>query len=100
MIPYNETRINEETEMNKAFGDESVFTANEQELRLYLKVLCSEDVLNEKVRHSEIIRGLTINNLMMTHVLDRLSRSNTRLSFAVGALTAASLVATIMQLFR
>jgi hypothetical protein len=37
----------EEGRMNRAFGDESVFKAPEQELRLYLKVLCREAVPNE-----------------------------------------------------
>jgi hypothetical protein len=93
-------RLAEEGRMNQAFGDESVFDASEQELRLYLKVLCREAVPNEWVRHREIIRGITINNLMMAHVLRRLSRSNTWLSIAVGAVSVASLVASIIQVLR
>jgi hypothetical protein len=93
-------RLAEEGRMNQAFGDESVFDTSEQELRLYLKVLCREAVPNEWVRHREIIRGITINNLMMAHVLRRLSRSNTWLSIAVGAVSVASLVASIIQVLR
>jgi hypothetical protein len=90
----------EQSGMNQAFGDESVFEASEQDLQLYLKVLCREAVPNEWVRHREIIRGITINNLMMGHVLRRLSRSNTRLSIAVGAVSVASLIASIVQVLR
>jgi hypothetical protein len=93
-------QLAEEAKMNKAFGDESVFSASEQDLQLYLKVLCREGVPNEYVRHREIIRGITINNLMMRHVLQRLSRSNTWLSIALGLVSVASLVATLIQVMQ
>jgi hypothetical protein len=93
-------RLAEAEETNKAFGDESAFEASEQELRLYLKVLCRESVPNEWLRHREVIRGITINNLMMAHVLRRLSRSNTVLSVVLGLVSVASLAATIVQLVR
>ena len=99
MSTQNE-RLAEEAKMNRAFGDESVFNASGDDLRLYLKVLCREGVPNEYVRHREIVRGITINNLMMTHVLRRLSRSNTWLSIALGLVSVASLIASLVQALR
>ena len=95
-----EKRAEEEGRMNRAFDDESVFEASDKDLQFYLKVLCREAVPHEWVRHREIIRGITINNLMMAHVLRRLSRSNKLLSIALGAVSVASLAASIIQLSR
>jgi hypothetical protein len=63
-----EERAKEDVTLNRAFEDESVFRASEKDLQFYLKILCREPVPIEWVRHREIIRGLTINNLMMAHV--------------------------------
>jgi len=95
-----EDRAEEQSRMNRAFEEESVFKASEKELRFYLKVLCREAVPNPSVQHREIVRGITINNLMMAHVLQRLSSSNTRLSIALGAVSVASLAVSIIQIIQ
>jgi hypothetical protein len=51
-------RAKQRDEIQTAFENGTVFSANEETLLTYLKSLCSEDVLNETVRHRKLLRGI------------------------------------------
>ena len=51
-------RAKQRDEIQTAFENGTVFSATEETLLTYLKSLCSEDVLNETVRHRKLLRGI------------------------------------------
>src|SRR5437588_12522610 len=66
--------------VDEAFRDGSVFDAPEEQLRYYLRGLSSGHVANDGVRHREVIRGITINHIQMSRVIDRLESTIERLN--------------------
>jgi hypothetical protein len=56
----------------------------------YLESLCSEDVPNERVRHRELLRGITIHHIQMARLIASLEErnSNTQFWFMVLAISS------------
>jgi hypothetical protein len=93
-------------EAHAAFLRGSVQDASDEQLLLYLSGLANQNNTNTGTQHRDVIRGLTINNILLKRHLDRLqqhitslSQQNARTQLLVIALTIASLIGTTAQLW-
>jgi hypothetical protein len=85
--------------LDAAFTTGSVFDAGEPELLDYLRTLATGHIPNDAVRHREIIRGLTINNIQVRRLIDRLDRQNRRVTVVFIVLAVLSLVSAVIQIW-
>lgn len=85
-------------EVEDSFSNWDIANLPASKLQDYLIILANQPVHNEMVRHREIIRGITINNILMQKHIESLERKNRLMTWAVGALTIASLIATLVQI--
>jgi len=92
-------RVKLRDEITKAFEDGSVFGANEQTLLSYLRSLCSEDVPNERVRHRELLRGITIHFIQTTKLIALLEARNKKTQFWFMVLAIGSIIVGVIGLF-
>lgn len=80
-----------------AFRDGTVEQKDAATLQKYLVALTNQVVHNDSVRHREIIRGITINHILMQRHIDGLNNQNRKTECWVIALAVASLIATASQ---
>ena len=92
-------RAERQDRLDAAFATGSVFGAGEPDLLEYLRTLSTGYIPNEGVRHREIIRGLTINNIQMRRLIDRLDRQNRRVTIVFIVLAVLSLVSAVIQIW-
>jgi hypothetical protein len=102
-------RAAQRSEIQTAFEDGSVFDADEETLLTYLKSLCSLDVLNETVRHRELLRGITIHYIQTARLIASLEARNKKTQFwfmllaigsiFVGAVGALAQIVGVMRDF-
>ena len=83
-----------DAEVNAAFRNGSVFTANDQHLTKLLNTLCAQEYDNAAVRHRAIIMGTTLGDILLLNAIRRMNHSNNWI--AVGALVVA-LIALIFK---
>jgi len=93
-------------EANAAFLRGSVQDESDDQLLLHLSGLANQNNTNTGTQHRDVIRGLTINNILLKRHLGRLQQHITSLSeqsartqVLVIALTIASVVGTIAQVW-
>jgi hypothetical protein len=77
-------------EVTKEFRDWTIADASDEKLLEILRHLCSETVPNESVRHRELLRGITINHIQMSRMLQRLDKTLKRHETALKSLEADS----------
>jgi hypothetical protein len=82
-----------------AFRDGTIDARDSGTLRQYLLVLSNQPIRNDMVRHRDIIRGLTLNHILLQRHTDGLNKQNGRLQWLVVALTIASLLGTVAQVW-
>lgn len=85
--------------VENAFRDGKIEEQSDDTLSSFLIALSNEVILNENVRHRDIIRGVTINHLLMKRHIDRLNRQNSRTQKLVISLTIAALIVGIPQIW-
>ena len=93
-------------EAHAAFLRGSVQDETDAQLLLYLSGLANQNNTNTGTQHRDVIRGLTINNILLKRHLDRLqqhittlNKQNARTQILVIALTIASVVGTVAQVW-
>ena len=91
-------------EAHTAFRTGSVLTDSNDKLLMYLSGLSNQNNINEGTQHRDIIRGLTINNILLQRHIEKLQahiteldKKNSLTTLAVVALTVASLIGTGFQ---
>jgi hypothetical protein len=84
-------RIETSDELTKVFQDGSIFGATDNDLRRYLKYLCSGHIPNEMVRHREMNRCLVISTLQTRRFIEKVDGRN-RLYTIVNLVLAAAAV--------
>lgn len=62
-------------EVDKAFRDWTVATANDEELLEMLRHLCGEGIDNDRIRHRQLLRGITINHIQMSRTIRVLEKT-------------------------
>jgi hypothetical protein len=97
-------RLDNYTDADIAFHTSEVIKADNKTLLRYLSGLSNTNNTNTGTQHRDIIRGLTINNILLQrHVTDlqghitTLDAKNSITTYAVVALTVASLIGTGIQ---
>ena len=93
-------------EANAAFLRGAVPGESDEQLLRYLSGLANQSNTNTGTQHRDIIRGLTINNILLKRHLDKLQQhisslnsQNGRTQILVVALTVASLIGTAVQVW-
>ena|SRR4030042_499475 len=92
-------RTNLQVTMANDFGTGKILNVPEETLQKYLWHLCTEGVDNERVRHREIIRALTINHIQIQRHIDKLNKRNTVLQWIVISLAILAFIATGFQIY-
>jgi hypothetical protein len=74
-----------------AFSNGQVESQDSETLKKYLLALSNQPIHNELVRHRDIIRGLTINHLLLQRHIETLNQQNSKTQrwFMVFAVIAA-----------
>ena len=93
-------------EANAAFLRDAVADESDEQLLRYLSGLANQSNSNTRTQHRDVIRGLTINNVLLKRHLDNLQQhisslnaQNGRTQILVVALTVASLIGTAVQVW-
>ena len=83
----------------KAFDENALSDCDDKTLQEHLIAFAKEDVPNPALQHRNIIRGITINHLLLQRHIDRLNKQNSITQRLVIALTVAALIIGIPQLW-
>ena len=88
-----------DTDLSNAFESGDILEADECRLLSMLLKICDEAIPNDMTRHRAIIRGITINHILMKRHMDNLNTQNRKTQFAVGLVAIATLIVAIVQIF-
>lgn len=80
-----------------AFREGTVMEQSNETLSSFLVALSNQVIQNENVRHRDIIRGITINHILLQRHIEALDRKNSRTTWLVVLLTVATLIGTASQ---
>ena len=83
--------------VDAAFRNNTIGTADDATLQAWLIVLANESIQNSNIQQAAVIRGLTLNHILLERHLSALDRKNTVTQYLVIGLTAAALLATGVQ---
>jgi hypothetical protein len=84
---------------DEAFRTKAVLTQDNATLLEHLHGLSNQNNINTGTQHRDIIRGLTINNILMQRHIDALNKQNAKTQCLVIALTVAALLVGIPQIW-
>jgi hypothetical protein len=85
--------------MDSAFQKGIFINADDETLLKYLTSLSNQNIVNSQLHHRDIIRGLTINHLILQRHIDKLNKQNAKTELWVIALAVAALISSIVQIF-
>lgn len=83
--------------VEESFRDGTIEAQDTETLGLFLLTLANQPLPNEFVRHRDIIRGFTINHILLQRHIGALDKKNARTTVLVVVLTIASLIGTASQ---
>lgn len=83
----------------KAFDDNSLQSCDNETLQKHLIALANELVPNVNVQQRNIIRGITINHILLQRHIDSLEKRSAKIQCWVIALAVASLISSVLQIF-
>lgn len=83
----------------KAFDENALSACDDKTLQEHLIAFAKEDVPNQALQHRNIIRGITINHLLLQRHIERLNKQNSITQRLVIALTVAALLVGVPQLW-
>lgn len=93
-------------EAHSAFLRGAVHNESDEQLLLHLSGLANQNNTNTGTQHRDVIRGFTINNILLKRHIDRLQQhitllntQNARTQVLVIVLTVASLIGTGVQVW-
>jgi len=84
---------------HKSFRSGEVMLEDNETLISHLSGLANQNNINEGTQHRDIIRGITINHILLQRHIDGLNKQNSRTQKLVIALTAAALLSGIPQIW-
>lgn len=84
---------------HEAFRTQSILSDSNEKLIEYLHGLSNQNNINTGTQHRDIIRGLTINHILLQRHIDGLNKQNSKTQKLVIVLTIAALVSSIVQIF-
>lgn len=80
-----------------AFREGRIESQDSDTLRRYLIALSNRPIENDRVRHRDIIRGLTLNHVLLQRHIAALDKKNSKTTWLVVVLTIAALIGTASQ---
>ena len=83
----------------EAFRTRAVLSQDNETLLAHLHGLSNQNNINTGTQHRDIIRGITINHILLQRHIDGLNKQNSRTQKLVIALTSASLIGTVAQVW-
>lgn len=84
---------------DEAFRTKEVLTQDNETLLSHLHGLSNQNNINPGTQHRDIIRGITINNILMQRHIDTLNKQNASTQRLVIILTVAALLVGIPQIW-
>ena len=84
---------------DQAFRTKAVLTQDNETLLSHLHGLANQNNTNSGTQHRDIIRGLTINSILMQRHIDALNKQNAKTEKWVIALAVAALISSVVQIF-
>ena len=84
--------------VDNAFRTGVVWTDDKERLLEHLSGLSNQAHLNTNMQHRDIIRGITINHLLLQKYIDSLERKSTNTQIWFIVLAVLSLVGTVVQI--
>ena len=82
-----------------AFRDGKIASCDTATLQAHLIALSNQQIHNDTIQHRDIIRGITINNLLLQRHIENINRKNTITQWLVIVLAIASLAGTVTQIY-
>jgi len=82
---------------NEAFKNGTLLSCDSATLQKHLLALSNQQIHNDTIQHRDIIRGLTINHILLQRHIDSLNRQNAKIQWWVIALAVAALIAAVVQ---
>ena len=83
--------------MEDAFRDGVIASETSDVLQKHLLALSNQVIRSDAVQHRDIIRGITINHILLQRHIDGLNKQNSKTEKLVIAFTVASLIGTGVQ---
>ena len=84
-------------EVNTAFNTNAILKKADEELLVFLRLLCSTQIQNDQNRMLATNRCITINTLLTRRFMERVDRATTRYTCVVIVLAIVSVLASIAQ---
>ncbi len=85
-------------DLDSAFGNEKIFSASPEEIEQGLRALCKASTANNRIQHRDIIRGITLNTLMLRHLTIEMEQRSAMLQRWFMILASIGTVAAIAQI--
>jgi hypothetical protein len=82
---------------NASFMDGTLLSCDTPTLQKHLLALSNQQIRNETIQHRDVIRGLTINHILLQRHIDSLNEQNAKTERWVIALAVAALIAAVVQ---
>lgn len=83
----------------KAFEDGSIESCDNATMRAHLLAISNQPIINDAIQHRDVIRGITLNHILLQRHINDLDRQNTKTQRWVIALAVASLIGTAVQVY-
>ena len=84
---------------DEAFRTGLITKESNEQLQKRLMDLCTGQIPNESVRHREIIRGITINHILLQRHIDKLNQRNTVLQWVIIVLAIVTIFTGSIQTY-
>ena len=86
--------------LNEIFKDNKYRKMSDEELLDILSKLSSETIENEATKHRAIVRAVVISSELQQRHINRIEKRNTYLTYVIIGLTVASIVTSLLQIFK
>lgn len=86
-------------EADKAFRSSEILSQENEKLLTHLYGLSNQNNINTGTQHRDIIRGITINHILLQRHIDSLNKQNSKTQKWVIALAVAALISSVVQIF-
>lgn len=84
---------------DKSFRSGSVLSDDNEKLIAHLYGLSNQNNTNSGTQHRDMIRGITINHILLQRHIDSLNKQNAKTQKWVIALAVAALISSVVQIF-
>ena len=98
ITPMSDENLKAYCDLDRAFGNEKIFLASPEEIEGGLRALCKASTANNRIQHRDIIRGITLNTLMLRHLTTEMEQRSNLLQRWFMILACIGAIAAIAQI--